>query len=59
MKNLSYYAEIKAHNYKYTGVSCVAFSSNSNLIYSGGNDGSLFIWELVPSEFIVKNIEFF
>ncbi len=54
MKNLSNYIEIKGHNYKYAGVSSVAFSSNSNLIYSGGNDGALFIWELVPSEFIVR-----
>mgnify|MGYP001611782999 CR=1 FL=1 len=53
-KNLMNVTEIKAHNYKFSGVSCIAFSHNSEMMYTAGNDGSLFLWELFPHDFNVK-----
>lgn len=53
LKILPQVTEIKAHNYKTSGVSALSFSANSYLLFSGGKDGSLFIWELYPYEYNV------
>lgn len=37
---------IKAHNLKDKGVSAIEFSKKYNIVYSGGYDGSFFIWNL-------------
>jgi len=53
LKMMSNVTEIKAHNFKFDGVSALTFSSNSFVLYSGGKDGSLLLWELYPQEFCV------
>lgn len=52
-KSLENVTEIKAHNYKSMGVSALGFSSNSYLLFSGGKDGALLVWELFPHEYRV------
>lgn len=41
---------IKAHNLKDKGVSALDFSNKYNVVYSGGYDGSFFIWHLDEGE---------
>jgi WD40 repeat protein len=38
--------EIKAHNLVDNGVSALEFSNKNKVVYSGGFDGSFFVWNL-------------
>eukprot|EP00828_Plagiopyla_frontata_P042912 TRINITY_DN6551_c0_g1_i9.p1 TRINITY_DN6551_c0_g1~~TRINITY_DN6551_c0_g1_i9.p1 ORF type:complete len:828 (-),score=112.12 TRINITY_DN6551_c0_g1_i9:145-2628(-) len=46
VSNLGSFEKIKAHNYKTQGVSFLAFNHDQTAMYSSGNDGSIFLWQL-------------
>lgn len=51
--NLSDFESLKCHNLMTNGCSAVEHSNKYKLIYSGGYDGSFFIWKL--DEVMMKN----